>query len=196
MIRKHANQHTILIELTRNFGQSAAIQAGLWNARGHYIATLDGDGQNDPGDLPAMLELIRDKQLDMVCGIRTHRQDHFLRTIPAAIANTLIRVVTGTHLKDLGCSTRIIRKQEALTLPLRKGMHRYINVLMAKKSARILQIPVNHEPRRAGKSKYGLGRIFPVIKDLIAITFMPPVKQPYTIQQFEIKTASSFLQPQ
>lgn len=169
MIRKYANQYTKLIELSRNFGQSAALQAGIWNAHGSYIATLDGDGQNDPADLPKMLDLLRKKDLDMVAGIRAERKDHFIRTIPSYVANALIRWVTRTYLKDLGCSTRIIKKEWAIRLPLNKGMHRYINVIMSLSNARILQIPVNHDPRTAGASKYGLTRVFPVLRDLIRI---------------------------
>lgn len=169
MVRKYANPYTRLIQLSRNFGQSEALQAGIWNAYGKYIATIDGDGQNDPGDLPAMLELIRNNDLDMVTGVRAIRKDHFMRTIPSSIANTLIRLVTNTRLKDLGCSTRIIKREYAIRLPLNNGMHRYINVIMARSNAKIIQLPVNHYPRTAGTSKYGLTRVVPVIRDLIRI---------------------------
>lgn len=186
-IQTSSNKHTRLIVLDKNYGQSAALQAGIWNAHGKYIATLDGDGQNDPQDLPVMLQLIRDHDLDMVAGIRADRKDHISRTIPSRIANLLIRFVTKTHLKDLGCSTRVMTKNIALTFPLKKGIHRYINVLAEKQGARIMQVPVNHDPRIAGKSKYGMGRIFPVIRDLVGISFSSVKKGPYTVRHFEIR---------
>ncbi len=188
MIKKYAGPSTRLIELSRNFGQSAALQAGIWQARGNYIATIDGDGQNDPADLPPMLELAKKNGFDMVSGIRVDCKDNFIRTFPSRLANELIRLATNTALKDLGCSTRILKKQAALGLPLKKGMHRYINVLLAKQKASILQIPVKHDPRVAGKSKYGLGRIFPVIRDLVGINARSQLKGPYTISHFEISS--------
>ncbi len=179
MINKYSGDHTRLIELERNFGQSAALQAGFWEAEGKYIATLDGDGQNDPQDILRMLELIKNNDLDMVAGIRADRKDYFIRTFASRIANGLIRLVTSTKLKDLGCSTRVLKREWAIHLPLSKGMHRYINVIMARNHANVLQIPVNHHPRNAGKSKYGIGRIFPVLRDLFRLILF---KKKYHIQ--------------
>ncbi len=190
MIRKYADKFTRLIELDRNYGQSEALQAGFWEAEGSYIATLDGDGQNDPLDILQMLDLIKNNDLDMVAGIRADRKDHFIRTFTSRVANALIRMVTRTDLKDLGCSTRIMKKEIAMTIPLKKGMHRFINVLVAKHGGRILQIAVNHSPRTAGKTKYGLSRIIPVLIDLVKICVHKNQHSPYTRKHFKTSIQS------
>ena len=190
-ILKHSDGHTRLIELHKNYGQSAALQAGIWEAKGKYIATLDGDGQNDPLDLPVMLKLIKDNDLDMVAGIRAKRKDNFIRTFPSRIANGMIRLVTRTYLRDLGCSTRIMKKEMAIRIPLKKGMHRYINVLFEKQQAAFIQVNVNHDSRTAGKSKYGLGRIFPVLVDLVIISLSKKQTTPYTKKHFQTKMSAA-----
>jgi glycosyltransferase involved in cell wall biosynthesis len=189
-IRESAEVHTVLIELKKNYGQSAALLAGIRAANSNYISFIDGDGQNDPDDLPGMLAMLKHEDCDMVAGERTLRKDNTIRKIPSLIANWLIRTVSGTKLRDLGCSTRVIKKKWALSLPLEKGMHRYINVIMARKNAKILQVGVRHHARIAGKSKYGLGRIIPVLADLLKVINIstigdsPFLPTPYEISNY------------
>jgi glycosyltransferase involved in cell wall biosynthesis len=187
IIMANANERTILVELKKNYGQSAAMQAGIHQASGNYIAFLDGDGQNDPADIPTMFSILREGNYDMVAGQRTNRQDSFLKKIPSSIANALIRKMTGINLRDFGCSLRIVKKEWALCIPLSKGMHRYFNVMICKKGARVKQVMVTHHPRIAGKSKYGLGRLFPVLADLLRVMKNTgKSKEPYLVKHYEI----------
>lgn len=170
----HALSHPALhiVELRKNYGQSLAMMAGIDHARGTYIATLDGDGQNDPADLPAMLELAERHAWDLVAGERVNRQDNvLLRKIPSRLANFIIRNAVNVHLRDYGCALRIIRADLAKDLGLYGELHRFLPVLAALEGARITQVPVQHHPRTHGKSKYGLGRTFKVIPDLLFMLF-------------------------
>ena len=161
-----------VVRLRRNFGQSAALQAGIdWSA-GDVIVTMDGDLQNDPADIPIMLAKLAEGH-DAVLGLRAKRQDHlFVRKIPSLLGNWLIRKVTGVHTKDLGCTLRVMRRELAESIPLYGEMHRFINVLAHQQGARLTQIPVRHHPRTAGKTKYSLSRAFRVVLDLITVTFL------------------------
>ena len=163
--------HVILIELRKNYGQSLAIAAGFDQAKGDYIITLDGDLQNDPADIPSMLEKAKREDWDVVTGIRTKRKDNFLRRLPSKVANFLIRKTTKLKLKDQGCALKVFTKDTAKGLNLYGEMHRFINLLAYLNGARIAQVPVKHHPRKFGKSKYGLGRTIKVINDLILILF-------------------------
>ena len=163
--------HVILIELRKNYGQSLAIAAGFDQAKGDYIITLDGDLQNDPSDIPKMLEKAKREDWDIVTGIRAKRKDNIIRTIPSKIANFLIRKATKLHLKDQGCALKVFTKDTAKGLNLYGEMHRFINLLAYLNGAKITQVPVKHHPRRFGKSKYGLGRTIKVINDIILIIF-------------------------
>jgi glycosyltransferase involved in cell wall biosynthesis len=155
-----------IIRFTRNFGQTAAFAAGFAEAHGDYIVTLDGDLQNDPHDIPAMLTLARRK--DIVSGWRKNRQDAFLtRYLPSVIANWLIGVVTGVRLHDNGCSLKVYRARVVKPLKLRPGMHRYFPALASQLGGRVAEVEVNHRPRRHGRSKYNLSRTFRVIDDLV-----------------------------
>ena len=154
-----------VIRFTRNFGQTAAFAAGFAHARGQYIVTLDGDLQNDPRDIPAMLTLARRK--DIVSGWRRKRQDDFLtRYLPSAVANWMLGVVSGVRLHDNGCSLKVYRASVVKPLRLRPGMHRYLPALASQLGGRVAEVEVNHRPRRHGRSKYGLSRTFRVIADL------------------------------
>jgi glycosyltransferase involved in cell wall biosynthesis len=154
-----------VIKFTRNFGQTAAFAAGFAHARGGLIATSDGDLQNDPADLPRLLELARTH--DIVCGWRRDRKDDFLtRHVPSVVANWLIGVVTGLRLHDNGCSLKVFRAEVVKPLKLRPGMHRYLPALASQLGGRVAEVVVNHRPRRFGRSKYGLSRTFGVIADL------------------------------
>jgi len=155
-----------IVRFTRNFGQTAAFAAGFAEARGDYIVTLDGDLQNDPHDIPAMLTLARRK--DIVSGWRKNRQDAFLtRYLPSVIANWLIGAVTGVRLHDNGCSLKVYRARVVKPLKLRPGMHRYFPALASQLGGRVAEVEVNHRPRRHGRSKYNLSRTFRVIDDLV-----------------------------
>jgi glycosyltransferase involved in cell wall biosynthesis len=158
--------------LRRNFGQTAAFDAGFRAASGDLVATLDGDLQNDPRDIPAMIAKL-DEGFDMVAGWRRKRSDGMiLRRVPSRIANWMIRKVTGTRIHDLGCSLRLYRRDVTDELRLYGEMHRFISVLADSMGARIAEVEVNHRPRRAGASKYGLKRTVKVLLDLMTVVFM------------------------
>ena len=156
----------------RNFGQTAAFDAGFRAASGDRLATIDGDLQNDPRDIPAMIAKL-DEGFDMVAGWRRRRSDAMiLRKIPSRIANWLIRKATGTRIHDLGCSLRLYRREVTDELRLYGEMHRFISVLAVSMGARIAEVEVNHRARRAGTSKYGLKRTVKVVLDLMTVVFM------------------------
>jgi len=162
-----------LIEFSKNFGQSSALAAGIDHAETEYIALLDGDLQNDPSDIPAMLELAEDKGWDVVAGERMNRKDgFFLRKIPSWIANAIIRRSTGVKIKDYGCTLKVIRSEIAKGMGLYGELHRFIPVLVSFEGASITQVGVKHHPRQFGKAKYGMGRTFKVVSDLILMLFL------------------------
>jgi glycosyltransferase involved in cell wall biosynthesis len=164
--------HVKVVRLRRNFGQSAALQAGIDWSTGHVLVTMDGDLQNDPADIPRLLDKLAGGY-DAVLGLREKRQDHLLvRKVPSLIANWLIRKVTGVPIKDMGCTLRAMRRDLAETLPLYGEMHRFVPVLMQQSGGRIEQIPVRHHPRVAGQTKYNLTRTVRVLLDLITIKFL------------------------
>jgi glycosyltransferase involved in cell wall biosynthesis len=161
-----------VVRLRRNFGQSAAMQAGLDYATGDVIVTMDGDLQNDPADIPMLLAKLAEGH-DAVFGLRANRQDGFLiRKLPSWAANWLIRKVTGVTIKDMGCTLRALKRDLAQALPLYGEMHRFIPVLVQQAGASYVQVPVQHHPRTAGKTKYNLTRTFRVLLDLITVKFM------------------------
>lgn len=161
-----------VVRLRRNFGQTAAMQAGIDWSSGEILVTMDGDLQNDPADIPMLLDKIHEGY-DAVMGLRANRKDNFLiRKIPSYLANWLIRKVTGVQIKDMGCTLRALRRDLARSLPLYGEMHRFIPVLAQQYGGRLLQIPVSHHPRTAGKTKYNLTRTFRVLLDLITVKFM------------------------
>jgi glycosyltransferase involved in cell wall biosynthesis len=161
-----------VVRLRRNFGQTPALQAGIdWSA-GDIIVTMDGDLQNDPADIPLLLDKLAEGY-DAVLGLRANRQDHFLiRKLPSNLANWLIRKVTGVHIKDMGCTLRAMRRELAEELPLYGELHRFVPVLAQQQGARLAQIPVRHHPRVAGQTKYNLSRTFRVLLDLITVKFL------------------------
>ena len=172
-ILENADDRTILVELRKNYGQSTAMTAGIDYSRGKYVALLDGDLQNDPTDIPAMLELLKKEDWDVVAGNRKNRKDgFFLRKIPSNMANALIRRMTKVHFKDYGCTLKIFKKEIAEELGLYGELHRFIPVLAKLQGARITQVDVKHHPRINGNSKYGINRTFKVMSDLILMVFM------------------------
>ncbi|NUQ25808.1 MAG: glycosyltransferase family 2 protein [Saprospiraceae bacterium] len=171
-LRSVAHERLVVVELRKNYGQSLALMAGIDYARGEFIATMDGDLQNDPADIPLMMALAEKEDWDMVAGERVNRQDGmFLRKIPSRIANYIIRNTSGVHLRDYGCALRVLRAEIAKDLGLYGELHRFIPVLAHVEGARITQVPVRHHARQFGQSKYGLGRTFKVMSDLLLMLF-------------------------
>jgi glycosyltransferase involved in cell wall biosynthesis len=172
--RERYGRHVRAVDLQRNFGQTAAMQAGIDVARGDVIVTMDGDLQNDPVDIPRMVNRLLDEDLDMVAGWRKNRKDALvLRKIPSRIANRLIRKITGVHLHDYGCSLKVYRSSIIQGVRLYGEMHRFIPAWVATntKPNRIKEEVVTHHARQFGTSKYGIGRTFRVILDLLSVYF-------------------------
>jgi glycosyltransferase involved in cell wall biosynthesis len=165
-------QHVRLIGLRRNFGQTAAIAAGLDHATGETVVLIDADLQNDPADIPSMLQKI-DEGYDVVSGWRIKRQDTFFtRTLPSNLANWLISGVTGVHLHDYGCTLKAYRREVITGFRLYGEMHRFIPVYADSVGARITEVKVQHHPRKYGKAKYGLERTLKVVLDLLTVKFL------------------------
>lgn len=177
-IRDLNHPHIVLVEFARNFGQTSAMAAGIEQAEGELIATLDGDLQNDPADIPMMMELLEKEQVDMVVGRRANRQDGFiLRKIPSKTANWLIRRLTGIHIRDYGCTLKLFKASIAKELDLYGELHRFIPILANMRGARIKEVDVRHHARQFGTSKYGLNRTFKVFSDLMLMTFLQRYRQ-------------------
>jgi glycosyltransferase involved in cell wall biosynthesis len=165
--------HVRVIRMRRNFGQTAAMQAGINAARGAFIATLDGDLQNDPADIPGMLEELQARDLDLLQGWRRERHDDSVRKFFSRVANRLIARVTGVRLHDYGCSLKVYRADVIKEVKLFGEMHRFIPVWVASVTSpeRIGETVVTHQARQFGQSKYGLSRTFRVIVDLLTVFF-------------------------
>ena len=179
-----------VIQFTGKFGQTAAFAAGFAHARGDWIVTMDGDLQNDPADIPRLLDIAR--QYDIVCGWRRNRQDNLLtRHLPSVVANRLLGLVTGIRLHDYGCSLKVFRAGVVKPLKLAPGMHRYLPAIASQLGGRITEVVVNHRPRTSGRSKYGLSRTFTVIRDILqlrrlmqqAVAPETPPRQWYEVRQ-------------
>lgn len=171
-IKANADENTRLVVLNKNYGQTAAMAAGIDKANGDFIVTIDGDLQNDPSDIPQMLHKLENENWDVVAGIRANRKDSMvIRKIPSKIANALIRKLTGVHLHDYGCTLKVFRKDIAKNLGLYGELHRFIPVLAQLQGANLTEMPVKHHARIHGESKYGLGRTFKVMSDLLLMVF-------------------------
>ena len=163
--------HTVIIRFRRNFGQTAALSAGFDHSRGDVVITLDGDLQNNPRDIPELLEKI--KEYDIVSGWRKNRQDKiFSRRLPSKVANRLISWVTGVKLKDYGCTLKAYRRDVVKTIKLYGEMHRFIPAIASGMGITYCEIPTNHRPRQFGKTKYHISRTIRVILDLMTVKFM------------------------
>ena len=161
-----------VIRFRRNFGQTAAFAAGFDHARGRVIVTSDGDLQNDPRDIPALVEEL-DSGYDIVCGWRKDRKDAFLsRRLPSMIANRLISIATGVRLHDYGCSLKVFRAEVVKPLKLYGEMHRFLPAIASEQGVAIAEVVVRHRPRQHGHSKYGIGRTIRVIFDLMTVKFL------------------------
>jgi len=167
-----------LVRLARNYGQTAAMQAGFDHARGQVVVSMDGDLQNDPADIPALLAKL-DEGFDLVVGYRVHRQDRFVtRKLPSWVANRLIGMITGVRIRDNGCSLKAYRREMLDRIHLYSDMHRFIPAMaVATAGARVAEIPVRHHARRFGESKYGLSRIWKVASDLLALKMLSSFRE-------------------
>ena len=164
--------HLRVIRFRRNFGQTAAFAAGIAAARGALVVTADGDLQNDPADLPAMLREI-DRGADIVCGWRKGRKDPFLtRRLPSAMANRLISWATGVKLNDYGCSLKVFRAEVVKPMKLYGEMHRFLPAIASEQTSSIHEMAVNHRARRHGRSNYGISRTMRVVLDLVTVKFL------------------------
>ena len=180
VIRTHMDDRYKIIVLNRNYGQTPAMAAGIDQAVGDFIVTIDADLQNDPSDIPDMLSKLLKEDLDLVVGNRKNRKDGFiLRKVPSRIANYLIRNLSGVFVSDYGCTLKIFRKDLAKNLNLYGEMHRFIPILASLEGARISETDVKHHHRQYGTSKYGLGRTLHVISDrMLLLFFQKYLKRP------------------
>jgi len=162
-----------IIRFRRNFGQTAAFSAGFAHAGGRFIATSDGDLQNDPKDIPAMVTRLESEDLDIVCGWRKDRKDTFIsRRLPSIVANRIISASTGVRLHDYGCSLKVFRAEVVKPLKLYGEMHRFIPAIASEQGVRIAEVVVNHRARKHGTSKYGISRTIRVVLDLLTVKFL------------------------
>ena len=166
------DSHVVVVEFRRNFGQTAGLVAGFDYASGDIVITMDADRQNDPADIPKLLEKI-DEGYDLVCGWRFDRQDTFVsRRLPSIIANKLISKTTDVRLHDYGCTLKAMRAEVAKNITLYGELHRFIPAIASWMGVKIAEVKVNHRPRTMGTSKYGISRTFRVILDLITVKFL------------------------
>ena len=162
-----------VIRFRRNFGQTAAFSAGFAHARGRIIATSDGDLQNNPRDIPGMVQQLDAEDLDIVCGWRRNRKDAFMsRLLPSLLANRLISWATGVRLHDYGCSLKVFRAEVVKPLKLYGEMHRFIPAIASEQGVKIAEVVVDHRARKHGKSKYGISRTIRVLLDLLTVKFL------------------------
>jgi len=168
--RNPAHQYVALV---RSSGQSAALSVGIEHARGHVVATLDGDLQNDPAELPRLIRLLDRGTADMVTGVRTGRRDDFVRRVSSKIANSFRNFVTGDRIQDVGCSLRAFYRDCVADVPVFNGMHRFLPTLVRMHGFHVVEVPVGHRPRRYGRTKYGLhNRLWRGIADCLAVRWM------------------------
>ena len=160
-----------IVRFKRNCGQTSAMAAGFERARGDIVVTLDADMQNDPADIPAMLEKLKD--WDVVCGVRVNRADSIVRRLSSRIANGVRNCLTGERVTDTGCTLKVYRREFLARVKFFEGMHRFLPTLLRLAGARVTEIPVNHRPRLKGKTKYNIrNRVFRSFRDLLAVRWM------------------------
>jgi glycosyltransferase involved in cell wall biosynthesis len=174
---RRADPRVKVIKFRKNFGQTAALAAGFEEAQGEVVVTLDGDLQNDPADIPRLVAKLGEGH-DIVAGWRRHRRDKLiLRRIPSFMANRLISFVTGVNIHDTGCTLKAFRRDVVKSMAIYAEQHRFLPVLGAGTGARIVELEVNHRPRRFGRSKYGIGRASRVFLDLLSIKLVTQFSQ-------------------
>lgn len=173
ILNYNKQKHDTLITLNRNYGQSAAIKAGIDHSSGEIIATMDGDLQNNPADIEKMVQILQKTNADIVQGFRKKRKDSFSKRVSSTIANWFIRLMFNTKLHDVGCSLKIFKRQVIKDYIFFNGFHRYFSLIAAIKGSQIIEVEVTHSSRKYGKSKYGFSRIIIVIYHLLALRFCP-----------------------
>jgi len=162
-----------VLSLTKNSGQTAALDAAWRGARGEYVVSLDADLQNDPADIPRMMQTLLDSGVDMVIGVRVNRRDTWSRRMQSRIGNGVRNWITRDQITDTGCSLKLVRRQAIDRLRLFTGMHRFLPTLVRLEGYRVIELPVNHRPRRFGESKYGaMNRAFRGLADCFAVRWM------------------------
>jgi len=173
-----------VLALDGQYGQSSALEAGFRAARGEITATLDGDLQNDPADIPRLIEHL--DRADVVNGVRTNRHDSWLRKLSSRIGNGFRNQLTRESVSDVGCSLRVMRSEFLRDLRLARGMHRFLPTLLRLQGARITEVPVNHRPRRFGSSKYGIrNRLLTGVLDTLAVRWMQSRHVAYRVEELE-----------
>ena len=171
--RAHGAAWLRIVTLEKNSGQSAAVMAGVEQARGPVVVTIDGDMQNDPRDLPAMLALVESGQADAVVGVRRKRQDSFSRRLSSKIGNGVRNWLTGDRVTDAACGIKVIRRDLFLRAPKFAGMHRFMATLVRYLGGKVVEVDVNHRPRAAGQAKYGIGnRALRGLRDCMAMRWL------------------------
>jgi len=166
-----SDPRVIGVSLTRNFGQTAALMAGMDHAQGAVIVTIDGDGQNDPADIPRMLDLLN-QGYDVVSGWRVERHDSWGRVVLSRAANWIASRVAGVKLHDFGCTLKAYKREVLKGVRLYGELHRFVPIFSSWEGGRIAELPINHQERKHGKSKYGYGRIIKVVLDLTRRPFL------------------------
>ncbi|MDP6438437.1 MAG: glycosyltransferase family 2 protein [Candidatus Brocadiia bacterium] len=180
--RKESLPELVIVGFESNCGQSAAFDAGFKSARGAVVVTMDADLQNDPEDIPKLVELTG--EWDMVCGWRETRHDSLVRRISSRIANGVRNALTGESIRDVGCSIRAMRAECLRGLKLYRGMHRFLPTLVRLDGWSVTEVPVGHRPRRWGRTKYGIGnRLFRALRDLVAVRWMRSRWLNYTVEE-------------
>jgi len=168
-----ADAHVRVLALDGNFGEAAALSAGFHAARGNVVVTLDGDGQNDPADIPRLVEVLRGRGLAAVSGRREQRQeDYWLRVLPSRLANELIVRVTGIPVHDCGCGLKAYRREVVAGVHLPRGMNRFLPAILGVRAEQVAEVPTRDRPRGAGRSHYGLSRTLVVLRDLAALRWL------------------------
>ena len=170
------------IRFAANRGQTTAMAAGFERARGNIVITMDADMQNNPADIPGLLEMLRES--DVVCGWREGRRDTFVRKASSMIANAVRNRLTHEHIRDVGCTLRVYRAAYLRRIRLFEGMHRFLPTLLRLEGARVIEMPVSHRPRLGGKNKYGIGnRLFKGLRDLFAVRWMQARYIRYNVEE-------------
>jgi dolichol-phosphate mannosyltransferase len=184
LMKKHPQLR--VLSLRNRSGQTAALDAGLRRARGSFIATLDADLQNDPADIPRLLEVLLSKQCGFVNGWRANRQDPWIRLVSTRIANGVRNWLTHERIHDSACGLKVFRRECIDRLKLFNGMHRFLPTLVKMEGYEVVEVPVNHRPRTAGKAKYGVfNRLFKALRDCFAVRWMQRRMLRYECREWE-----------